>query len=130
MNYFRRFMIGRYGSDQLSLALLILSILLSFLGGLTNLAILRYIGDIPLVIGVVRMFSRNIEKRRMENYKFSLLMAPVYSRITTAQKRIIDSKTHRYFKCPKCRAQLRVPKGKGKIVITCPKCKTEFRKKS
>ena len=41
------------------------------------------------------------------------------------------SYTHlRYFSCPHCRQQVRVPKGRGKISITCPKCGTQFIKKS
>ena len=130
MNYLRRFMMGRYGSDQLSMALILLSILLSMIGGLTHLQLLRYIADIPLVISIFRILSRDISKRRMENSKFLMLIGPVNSWLKKAQRHAIDSRTHRYFKCPNCRTELRVPKGKGKIIITCPKCKTEFREKS
>jgi hypothetical protein len=130
MNWLRRFMIGRYGGDHLAIALILLSLLLTFIAQLTRLPILAYIGYIPLIISVFRMFSRNIEKRRMENYKFAMLMSPAYSWFNKMQRRAIDSKTHRYFKCPNCRSSLRVPKGKGKIAITCPKCRAEFRKKT
>jgi len=130
MNYLRRFMMGRYGSDQLSMALILLSILLSMIGGLIHLQLLRYIADIPLVISIFRILSRDISKRRMENYKFSMLLGPVYSWLKKTQRHAIDSRTHRYYKCPNCRTQLRVPKGKGKIIITCPKCKTEFRERT
>ena len=41
-----------------------------------------------------------------------------------------DKKNYKYFKCKNCKAQLRVPKGKGKINVTCPKCKTKFSAKS
>jgi len=123
-------MMGRYGGDHLSIALILLSILLSFVSQLTRLTILAFISYVPLILSIFRMFSRNIEKRRMENYKFAMLMSPVYKWFYKMQRRAIDSKTHRYFKCPNCRSSLRVPKGKGKIIITCPKCKTEFKKKT
>ena len=130
MNWLRRFMMGRYGVDQLSVALLILSFFLTAIAELTRLPILVYIAYVPLVVSIFRILSRNIEKRRMENYKFAMAMSPVYSWIMKMQRRIKDSKTHRYFKCPNCRASLRIPRGKGKIIVTCPKCRTEFSKKT
>ena len=36
----------------------------------------------------------------------------------------------KYFKCPNCKAKLRVPKGKGRLNITCPKCRTMFHGKT
>ena len=36
----------------------------------------------------------------------------------------------RFYRCPKCGQQLRVPRGRGKISITCPKCGNQFIKKS
>jgi hypothetical protein len=130
MNWLRRIMMGRYGGDQLSMALLILSILLTLAAQLTRTPVLILISYIPLGIGLFRMFSRNISKRSLENYKFVMLMSPLYSWFKKKQNRFKDAKTHKYYRCPKCRVQLRVPKGKGKIVITCPKCKTKFRAKT
>jgi hypothetical protein len=130
MNWFRRFMMGRYGGDQLSIALFIFSVLLTLVGRLAYLPILGLISYIPWVIIIFRALSRNIQRRQMENYKFSMLISPIYSRFKKIQHRIKKSRTHRSFKCPKCRAALWVPKGKGRIIITCPKCKTEFKKRT
>lgn len=130
MNWLKRFMTGRYGGDQLSIALLIFSFLLTLIARLSGLPLLSIIGYIPLGICIFRMFSKNIQKRSMENYKFSMFISPVYAWFKKTQKRISESKTHRYLKCPKCKAQLRIPKGKGKIIVTCPKCKNEFVVKS
>lgn len=121
---------GRYGGDQLSVALLILTVILNLIGQLGRIPLLIYIAYIPLFISLFRTFSTNITRRRMENYKFSMLISPVYSWLLNTKKRLADSKTHRYFKCPNCRTQLRVPRGKGKIVITCPRCKTQFKAKT
>lgn len=130
MNWLKTFMNGRYGGDQLSMVLLVISLLLTFIGRLTNIPLISFIGYIPLGISIFRMFSKDISKRRMENYKFSILISPVYSWYKKSQKRIKDSKTHRFFKCPDCNEKMRVPKGKGKIMITCPKCKTKFEKRT
>ena len=37
-------------------------------------------------------------------------------------------KTHKFYRCPKCKTWLRVPKGRGKITITCVKCANKFDK--
>lgn len=130
MDWLKRFMMGRYGGDQLSMALLIFSVLLSVIAGLVRLPLLSVIGYVPLALCIFRMLSRNIQKRSMENYKFSMLVSPVYSWFKRTQRRLTESKTHKFINCPKCKAELRLPKGKGKIIITCPKCKNEFGAKS
>lgn len=128
MNWLKKFMLGRYGGDQLSVALLILTIILNMLGSLTRIEPLVMLSYLPLVFSVYRMLSRNFDRRRMENQKFSKYMGPAYSMLTKYLYGARDSKTHTYFTCPGCKANLRVPKGKGNITITCPKCKTEIRK--
>jgi ribosomal protein L37AE/L43A len=130
MNWLRRFMIGRNGGDQLSMALLVCSVLLSWTAGLTGLSLFTFISYILLGISIFRMLSRDVEKRRLENYKFAILFSPAYSWLKKTQNRLKDAKVHCYFICPTCKLRLRVPRGKGKIIITCPKCKTEFAKKT
>lgn len=83
-----------------------------------------------LLVCYIRIFSRNREKRVQENYAYYALRGRVTGWLSGKKKRIADSRTHRYFKCPSCGQQVRVPKGRGMIAITCPKCHTEFRKKS
>ena len=120
-NKFRIFMQGRYGSDQLSLALLILSIILSY---------------IPLIFCMYRMFSKNISKRYEENRKFMNVWHPTKLKILNIKNKAVKKinqlkdKDHKYYKCPNCHKTLRVPKGRGKIRITCPRCHKEFSKKS
>lgn len=130
MNWLRRFMSGRYGPDQLSMALLILSVVLSVVIRFTGVPLLSMISYIPLGLCFFRMFSKNINKRRMENYKFHMLIGPVYSWSKKMRIRLAESRTHRFFKCPSCRAELRLPKGKGNIIITCTKCRHEFKAKT
>lgn len=126
MNWLKRILSGRYGSDQLSMALLVVSILLMLIYNFTGLHVILYLSYVPLLLCILRMFSKDINKRRMENYKFSILMSPVYAWCNKMIQRLKDARTHKYFDCPNCKLKLRVPRGKGKISITCPKCKAEF----
>ncbi len=130
MNWLRRFMMGRYGGDQLSMALLIFSFLLNFTARLTDTPFLILLGYVSSGLAVFRTLSRNKAKRGMENYKFSMLMNPIYSWFKVTRNRIRDAKSHQYFTCPNCRQSLRTPRGKGKIVVICPKCKREFKAKT
>ena len=122
-NSFARFMYGRYGNDELNLALTIAS-LISLL-----LSIIPYVGFVFLFLAIflivwsnIRAFSRNIPKRRrqLERY-FRIKNKPKNARTLRKNKKR-DKKTHIYFKCHKCRAVLRVPRGKGNIIVTCPRC--------
>ncbi|SET64575.1 hypothetical protein SAMN05660297_03029 [Natronincola peptidivorans] len=130
MNWLRKFMAGRYGGDQLSLFLLVLSIVLTLISRIAGITILITASYIPLFLAVYRILSKDLQKRSMENYKFAILVSPLYSRLKQGQRRIKDLKTNKYYKCPKCKTMLRVPKDKGNILITCPKCKEKFTRKT
>ena len=118
----QRFMMGRYGTDKLNMLLLGIGLAATVLA----LFIKADIPDLILMLlsyglmGIVifRTLSRNTYKRYQENRKYLVLL-----------QRLKD-REHRYFDCPKCRQQVRVPRGKGRIAITCPKCKEKFIKKT
>lgn len=130
MNWLNKFLMGRNGGDLLSVTLLLLSFFISIIGRVTNIQVLYYLSYIPLGLSAYRMFSRDINKRRLENYKFSILISPIYSWFKKKEKKVKGLKTHKYLKCPNCKKNLRVPRGKGKLMITCPKCGDKFQKKS
>ncbi|WP_294156517.1 hypothetical protein [uncultured Clostridium sp.] len=132
MNWLRKFMYGRYGVDELSTALLGFSLVLMLILGLLprSLRVLSIIAYIPLIFYIIRTFSKNIFKRQQEYYKYLSFKNTSISKLRKYKSRIQDSKTHKYFKCPNCGQELRVPRGNGKITITCPKCKTSFKGKS
>jgi len=119
-------MMGRYGGDQLGIALLLLSMIANLIASLTGYVFFAFIGYLLLGWCLYRMLSRDIYKRSMENYKFTMLISPIYTKMKRIGHRIKDARTYRYFKCPQCKATLRVPRGKGRIIITCPKCRWEF----
>jgi predicted RNA-binding Zn-ribbon protein involved in translation (DUF1610 family) len=128
--WLRKVMTGRYGVDQLSHALLILSIILMVLGAIFRVGILNNLAMIVLVLSYFRVFSKNINKRYQENMKFLNWWNPIKSKFYNFKNKIKQSKTHKFFKCPSCNKQLRVPRGKGKIKITCPNCHTKFEARS
>ena len=128
MNWFRRMMIGRYGVDQLSNAIFLLSIILLLISSLIGSVIINTFAMIILILSYARVFSKNINKRREENMRFLKWWSPISIKLMQSLNRIKGYKTYRYFKCSKCGQKLRVPRGKGRIRITCPKCKNEFTK--
>lgn len=132
MNWLKKFMYGRYGGDNLSKALLILSFIAIVIVGLLpkSVSILIVIAYIPTFVCIFRIFSRNIYKRQQENYKYLRIKNSVMIWYKQKLNRAKDSKTHKYFTCPDCKQKLRVPRGKGKISVTCPKCKKTFKGKS
>ena len=79
---------------------------------------------------IFRMFSKNTAARYKENVAYLKVKNRVVGWYANLRRRIRESKTHRFYKCPTCKTTVRVPKGKGKIRITCPKCGASFVRKS
>ena len=128
-NAIQRLMYGRYGGDQLNTFMLIGYLVCYLLFALTHWRILYWLSLALIFFTFFRMFSRNIMKRREENYKFQHLVGPVQKWLRL-QRTIRKDKEHRYFKCPNCGQQLRVPRGKGTITVTCRGCGASFKEKS
>ena len=76
MNFIRKLMYGRYGSDQLSFFLLVVYIVLILLSGLPHLEVLSWLALAVLLWDLFRMFSRRIDRRRAENARFLALAGP------------------------------------------------------
>jgi len=126
----QNFMIGRYGADQLSKFMIVISFVL--------IAVSLFIRNNGINMAILfimfytyfRMFSRNISKRYAEN-QFYMKYRQKVIRFFTIKKSYMEQKNqYRFFKCPNCKQQVRVPKGRGKIAISCPKCREEFIRKS
>ena len=130
MDFLRRFMAGRYGSDQLNNALLLLGLVLIVVEWISRWRWVSIFVLALLILCYFRMFSRNIQARYAENQWFLRRWGPVSNRLRNMLARFRDRKTHRYFKCPQCKHRLRVPRGRGKINITCPHCHHQFIRKS
>ncbi len=127
---FRRFMMGRYGTDSLNQFLSVVSLALLVLALFTKVPILYWMGLAVLIWQYYRMLSRNISARTAENYKF-YTMKDNFSAWKRQQKAQWNNrKLYHYYRCPQCHQKLRVPRGRGRIQISCPKCGTQFIKKS
>lgn len=122
---------GRYGSDQLNIALLILSISVSLIGGILfnrSIYVSLVVYGISFLI-LYRGFSKKINKRQQENLKFMRLIQPIKSKYKLI-KLNLTQKQYKHVQCPRCHRTLRVPRGRGKIEITCPHCHVAFDKRS
>ena len=128
-SWFQRFMSGRYGFDQLGGFLCIASFILVIVGAWVS-PVLYWLGLILLIYSYFRVLSRNRSKRYAENLKYLTLQNKVVDWANRYILRFKQRKQYRYFRCPQCGQQLRVPRGRGKISITCPKCLNQFIKKS
>ena len=118
----QQFMTGRYGTDKLNMVILgagltvcIVSMFIRFWPVNLGLTALSYLF---MGLAIFRCLSRNTYKRYQENRKYLNFLERMRDR------------SHKYYRCPRCRQQVRVPKGKGKISISCPKCREKFIKKT
>ena len=125
-----RFMQGRYGYDSLNAVLCVLALVLLVVSIFVPVRWLALTAYLPLGWALWRMYSKNTERCRAQNEAWLKLFAPFSKAWKRSRTRWKDRKTHRYFRCPKCRQTVRVPKGKGKIEITCPTCGERFQKKT
>ena len=132
-----QFMYGRNGVDHFSrfliylvLALIILRLLIGgLLGGVVG-TLLWYASIVLLVYAYFRIFSKNTSKRRAENAKYFQYRTQLINGFKNWQERRSQSKDYCFFRCPSCKAMLRVPRGKGKVRVTCRKCGTAFERKT
>ena len=127
---FRRFMMGRHGGDQLSLTLLIVGIVLSLLSSITRIMIFYYLGLAAYIWAIFRMFSRNNAKRTAENTKYLDFTRNFKTNFSQFFVRLKNMKKYKYFRCPECKARLRLPRKVGEVTVTCGKCHHQFKQKA
>ena len=149
-NYRKPFFSGRNGADELSVTLVVISVIVFLAAPIFDekyiQGIFLLLGGILFVIVILRSLSTKIGKRRHENQVFLDLFRSETKEEKERRKREEEEKrereklrkerrkeeekTHAFFRCPQCGKELRVPKGKGKIKIRCPNCSHEFIRKS
>ena len=136
MSFFQRirlFMQGRYGMDSLNVFILCVAGLV----WLANIFVWAFVPSLILwlvemglvALTIVRMLSRNINMRALENRRFQKIYTPVKEWVQLQIRKFRERKDYKYLKCPTCKAQLRVRNQKGDHGVRCPKCRTEFRVK-
>lgn len=134
--FFARLFYGRYGNDRLNFVLLIAGMLFSIAASITSIYsgaawyVLFALSTLILVIALLRMMSRNFDKRRRELAAYQNMTSKLKGFWRRIRLRAEESRQYRRFSCAQCGQKLRVPKGKGKIRITCTKCGHKFVKRT
>ena len=112
----RQFMTGRYGTDKLSLTLLVvamvLSILSSFMGTSLLNPVLTLLSYVLMFWALFRVFSRKTYARYEENRKFLRFFDQLKDR------------THRYFSCPNAARPSVSPVVKARSPVPAPAVKS------
>ena len=130
-----RFMYGRYGTDGLNKFLFVVYIVLLILSGILRripAANIAYFVVYLLTLAVMFLFffrtlSRNHYKRRQENVKYFEIKSKFTNTWNLQREKWRNRKTHVYRKCPHCRANIKLPRKKGRHTVTCPKCRVDFK---
>lgn len=146
----------RRGIDELSRTMLIVALVLSIIGMIVSKSVnwlrivLSLLSGALLVLIVIRMTSKNFNKRYQENMKYLTYETAVkdwFRRTFRAKsaggaykapraKRTGKNPTwaelrqYKYLICPQCAQRLRVPRGKGRIRVTCTHCGNVFEARS
>lgn len=153
MEKLARFFYGRYGIDSLYTALMVLTFAIIIVNAVLGQWWLQLISLALIIWTVFRSFSKNIPARRRENEiwlkiwkKITFGKGPVrqypnaggygyganynsyntYTPPKSKKKKLRTDKDHCFRICPECRANIRLPKQKGKHTVVCPRCKCRF----
>ncbi|MBR0228381.1 MAG: hypothetical protein IJQ62_08530 [Clostridia bacterium] len=127
---FAVFMSGRNGFDQLGLACIVCSLVLQIAASLTGMGLLALLSLGAYGYSIFRIFSRKSYKRQQENERFAVWWANIKTKTVQFWKRLKLMRQYKYFKCPQCKALLRMSRGAGEKEICCPKCQNRFRMKA
>jgi len=120
-----KFYYGRYGFDQLSVFLMILSFIF------VNIRYIWMVSYLFSIIAIWRSLSKNISKRKVEGDWFNKnIWFKIKKQYFKIKRYFALRKGYILFKCKKCKKQLRIPRHKGTIKITCPECKNVIIKKT
>ena len=123
-------MYGRYGNDALTKFLLIVALILMVISWIPHLGLVYLLALAVMIWSLCRTFSHRFDKRRRELDRYLRIKKPIVDFFKLSRNKWRDRKTHVYFKCKKCKAVLRVPKGKGSIVVICTRCKDRIEKET
>jgi len=126
---FRSLMTGRHGADQLSMALVWIALAIYLLSAVLGLGILSLLSLVLYGYTIFRMFSRNNEKRSEENRRYLAWKNKITTGSKQARTRFKNRKQFKYFRCPNCKAWLKLPRGAGVVTVTCGRCHNSFTQK-
>ena len=126
---------GRYGLDRLSQVMMIVGLVVVIIAAFVRRPVIvsnliYLVGIVIVILGYIRVFSKNYQKRYNENQMFMQLTGGIWRLFGKEKYMMEQRRDYRIFTCPGCKQKIRIPKGKGKIEISCPKCHTKFIKKT
>ena len=122
----KNFMIGRYGQDELGKFILYLTLILLVINLFVKTSALSAVALMLIFYSYYRIFSRDTSARYAENKKFLDTIEPLRRKFFTSKNKYENRKVYKYIKCPSCKLEMKVPKGKGKIKVTCKSCGNKF----
>ena len=132
----RGIMKSRCGLDELNNFIMLIGFIYVLTALFTNSWICILSGTIFIVLCYLRVFSKNLEKRKKENDFYLRYMGGVVNFVKYCKmcikmriKTMKDAEYY-YFVCSACRQIVRLPKGKNKINVRCPKCSKTFIKRT
>ena len=121
-----RFMVGRYGPDELYGGMMGLMLVLMALGAVIKTPVVGYLMWAVMILALARFMSRKVEARKRENEKYLAATKPLRKRLSHIGKRIGGIRRYRYRSCPQCGAFIELPRRKGRRTIDCPRCRRRF----
>lgn len=123
---FQKFMIGRYGPDQLYKATVYFVMFLLVLQIFIKNSYLYIFTMVILILNMLRPFSKNHSARYKENQTYLSISSKVKNYLNLQVKKFKDRKEYRYRKCPNCKKLLRLKNQKGNHTVCCPNCHKDF----
>ncbi len=127
---------NRCGLDELNNLLMLIGFVFVVIALFSQKWIFTLAGAAFIVLCYLRVFSKNMEKRRSENAVYMKYMGNVVRWVENLmlclrmKGKSITDKEYAYFVCSQCKQIIRVPKGKNKVSIRCPKCSYTFIKRT
>ncbi|WP_300410346.1 hypothetical protein [Lagierella sp.] len=134
-DWINKFMEGRNGVNQFSRFLSILGIIVILCSFITKDRsmlnnFLRVFGLATIFYSDFIILSRNRVQRAKENQDYLKLRNSFLGFFKRKKSKALNFKKYKYFKCPNCKKEMRVPRGKGKIKVHCNNCDHDFFSKS
>lgn len=127
---FKHFFQRCYGADNLGMCIVTASLVCLLLDRFIRSGLLTIIGLGLYIWAVFRMLSRNTVKRAAENRKFTQWWLKAKTETRQFFNRLKNSRKYKYYRCPQCKARLRMPRGIGEKTVTCSQCRHTFTKKA
>lgn len=121
----QKFMVNRYGPDELYKFLFSLYIILFIIDLFINSRILNTTELLIVLIMFYRFLSKNIKQRRKENNIYLSIKKQVIKPFKNIKRNFLDRKHYVYKKCHKCKSTLKLPlpSKRGIQKVKCPTCK-------